>query len=56
MKKFFEYLRKHAMKIIIFKKQKMKLLKIQQEESCENGKICYIFKEKFEKKYLKDKT
>ena len=33
----------------------MKLLTKEQEESHENGKICYICKEKFENKYLKDK-
>ena len=45
MKKFCESLREHAMKIINFKIQ----------ESYENAKICYICKEKFENKYLKDK-
>ena len=43
------------MKIINFKKKKMKLLTKEQQESYENGKICYICKEKFENKYLKDK-
>ena len=33
----------------------MKLLTKEQQESYENGKICYICKEKFENKYLKDK-
>ena len=33
----------------------MKLLTKEQQESYENVKICYIFKEKFENKYLKDK-
>ena len=33
----------------------MKLLAKEQQESYENAKICYICKEKFEKKYLKDK-
>ena len=46
MKKFCEVLRDHAIKIINFKKKKM--------ESYENAKICYICKEKFENKYLKD--
>ena len=32
----------------------MKLLTKGQQESYENSKICYICKEKFEKKYLKD--
>ena len=46
--------KEHAMKIINFKKKKMKLTK-EQQESYENTKICYICKEKFENKYLKDK-
>ena len=33
----------------------MKLLTSEQQESYENAKICYICKEKFENKYLKDK-
>ena len=33
----------------------MKLLTKEQQESYENAKICYICKEKFENKYLKDK-
>ena len=53
MKKICESLREHAMKIINFKK--MKLLTKQQQESYENAEICYICKEKFEKKYFKDK-
>ena len=32
----------------------MKLLTKEQQESNENTKICYICKEKFENKYLKD--
>ena len=40
MKKFFESLRVHAMKIINFKKKKMKLLTKEQYESYENAKIC----------------
>ena len=43
------------MKLINFKKKKIKLLTKEQQESNENGKICYICKEKFENKYLKDK-
>ena len=46
MKKFCELLRKHAMKIINFKKKKMKLLTKEQQESHENAKICYICKGK----------
>ena len=38
-----------------FKKKKMKLLTKEQQESHENGKICYICKEEFENNYLKDK-
>ena len=43
-------------KIIIFlnKTKKMKLLAKEQQESYENAKICYICKEKFENKYVKD--
>ena len=55
MKKFCESLREHEMKIIDFKKKKMKLLTKEQQESYENAKICYICKEKFENKYFKDK-
>ena len=33
----------------------MKLLTKEQQESYKNAKICYICKEKFENKYLKDK-
>ena len=54
MKEFCEFLREQAMKIIIFLK-KMKLQTKEQQESYENAKICYICKEKFENKYLKDK-
>ena len=45
------------MKIINFKKKKMKLLTKEQQESSENAKSCYTCKEKFVKKnkYLKDK-
>ena len=54
MKKFCESLREHAMKMINFKKEKIKLGK-EQQESYENAKICYICKEKFENIYFKDK-
>ena len=40
------------MRITIFL---MSLLTIEQQESYENGKICYICHKKFENKYLKDK-
>ena len=33
----------------------MNLLTKEQQESSENAKICYICKEKFENKYVKDK-
>ena len=55
IKKFCESLRQHAMKIISFKKKKMKLVTKEQQESYENAKICYTCKEKFESKYVKDK-
>ena len=42
------------MKIIKFKKKYMNVLRKEQQESYENAKICYICKEKFENKYLKD--
>ena len=47
MKKFCESLKEHAMKIINFKKVKMKFLTKEQQESYENTNICYICKEKF---------
>ena len=55
MKKFPEYLKQLAMKKMNFKKTKMNLLKKVEKESDENAKICYIYKEKFENKYLNDK-
>ena len=55
MKKFCESFKEHSMKIINFKKKKMKLLTQEQQESYENVKICYICKEKFDNKYVKDK-
>ena len=54
MKKFCEFLREDAMKIIVFEKN-MKLLTEEQKESNENATNFYICKEKLEKKYLKDK-
>ena len=54
MKTFFESLRDRAMKIMNFFK-KIKLLTKEQQESYKNAKICYIYKEKFENKYVKDK-
>ena len=55
MKKFCEFIREHAMKIISFDKKKMKLLTKEQQESYENEKICHICKAKIENKYLKYK-
>ena len=55
MRKFCGSLREHAVKIINFKKKKMKLLVKQQQETYENANICYICKENLENKYLKDK-
>ena len=57
MKKFFESLREHAIKIISFKKKKIinKLLTNEQQESYENAKICYICNKILENKYWKDK-
>ena len=55
MKKFCESLREYTMKIINFKKIKMKLLTKEEQESYENAKICYICKQKFENKYAKHK-
>ena len=42
------------MRIIQFKNKNIKLLTKEQQESYENVQICYICKEKVEKKYLKD--
>ena len=44
------------MNIINFKKKKTKLLMKEQQESYENAKNCFICKEKFENKYLKDQN
>ena len=53
MKKFCEFLRKQAMKIINFKKKKVEFLTKKQKVSYINAKICYMYQEKFENKYLK---
>ena len=50
-----------AMKInknkkILKRKKNDAIKKKEQQESCENAKICYICKEKLESKYLKDKN
>ena len=47
MKNFCESSREHAIKIINFKKKKMKLLTSKQQELYQNAKICYICKETF---------
>ena len=56
IKRFCEFLVKHAMKMINLKKKKMKFLTKEQQESYENAEICYIFLKKIENKYLKDKN
>ena len=55
MKKIRESLREHAMKIINFKTKKSNLSTNEQQESIANAKLCYICKENFENKYLKNK-
>ena len=55
VRRFCESFREHAMKMINFKKKKMKLSTNKQQESYENAKICYICQKKFEDKYAKDK-
>ena len=55
IKKICEPLRKHTIKIINFKKIKVKLFTKEQQESYENAKICYICKEKCDSKCAKDK-
>ena len=54
MKMFCESLQGYAIKIINFKKKKMKLLTKEHHESYENAKTCYICKKKFENDYLED--
>ena len=44
MKKFYEFLREQAMKIINFKQRKMKLLTREQYKLYENAKVCHICK------------
>ena len=55
MKDFCESLTEHALKMINFKKKKMKLLAKKQQKSYGNAKNCYTCNEKLENKYLKDK-
>ena len=52
MKKFCEFLREHALKII---NKKMSLLTKEQHESYENAKICFICKKNLKNKHVKDK-
>ena len=54
MKKFFEFLREHTMKIINLVKKKWDYSHKKMQELYGNTKICYICKEKFENAYLKD--
>ena len=54
-KRFCESFREHTMGIINFKKKKMRLLTNEQQKWYKTAKICYIFREKFEYKYDKDK-
>ena len=56
MKKSWESLREHVMKIINFKKKEVKLLKKEQNESYESIKTAYNCKEKIKNKYLKSKV
>ena len=44
MKRFCEFLRERAMKIINFKKKTRELLTKEQQELFENAKLCYICK------------
>ena len=57
MRKFCEFLREHAVKTIKFNKKNSKLWTKDQQGSrkMKNAKTCYICKEKFVEKYLKDK-
>ena len=55
MKKFCESLREHAMKIINFKKRKMKLLKTSIRNHKKIQKSVIFVKKKFENKYMEDK-
>ena len=58
MKTLCEYLREHTMNIINFKRKKMSFNKRAAGIIYKNTKICYkkFCKEKFENKYVKDKT
>ena len=54
--KIYESLREHALEIISFKKEKMKLITKELQKSYQNAKNCYICKEKLRDKYAKDKN
>ena len=53
MKRFYECLREHAMKIINFKTKQQK--NINNKKSYENANICYICWEKIEDRWARDK-
>ena len=53
---FCECLGDYTMKIINFKKTKMKLITKELQESYENTNMSYIWKEKFENKYVTHKN
>ena len=53
MKKFCKNLRKHATKIISYKKKKMIPLTVKEEIDHNEQKICYICKKEFGKKHYK---
>ena len=55
IKSLCEFLRKHGMKTNNFKKKSMRLLTKEHQESYEKVKLCYICKEKYENKHVKDK-
>ena len=54
--KICESLREHALEVISFKKEKMKLITKELQKSYQNAKNCYICKEKLRDKYAKDKN
>ena len=53
--KLCEFLKEHVMKMINFKKKKIKLWTKEQQESYGNVNVCYICKETFQNKSLKEK-
>ena len=55
MKTCYECLKKHARRIINFKKKEMKLLTNELQESYYKAKICYVCGKKLEDKYANDK-